>query len=39
MVDAMFELPSSEEKEFHLTLAYAEDKLSRKKLRKLRAVS
>ena len=39
MVDAMFELPSSEEKEFHLTLTYAEDKLSRKKLRKLRAVS
>jgi len=39
MVDAMFELPSSEEKEFHLTLSYAEDKLSRKKLRKLRAVS
>jgi len=39
MVDAMFELPSTEEKEFHLTLSYAEDKLSRKKLRKLRAVS
>jgi ATP-dependent Clp protease ATP-binding subunit ClpX len=39
MVDAMFELPSSDEKEFHLTLSYAEDKLSRKKLRKLRAVS
>ena len=39
MVDAMFELPSSDEKEFHLTLSYAEEKLSRKKLRKLRAVS
>ncbi|MCS5663820.1 MAG: ATP-dependent Clp protease ATP-binding subunit ClpX [Flavobacteriales bacterium] len=39
MVDAMFELPSTEEKEFHLTLSYAEDKLSRKKLTKLRAVS
>ena len=39
MVDAMFELPSSDEKEFHLTLDYAKEKLSRKKLRKLRAVS
>ena len=39
MMDAMFELPSLEEKEFHLTLTYAEDKLSHKKLRKLRAVS
>ena len=39
MVDAMFELPSSDENEFHLTLKYAKEKLSRKKLRKLRAVS
>ena len=39
MVDAMFELPSSDEKEFHLTLNYAKEKLSRNKLRKLRAVS
>ena len=39
MVDAMFELPSSDEKEFHLTLNYSKEKLSRKKLRKLRAVS
>tara|TARA_B000000475_G_scaffold269970_1_gene264780 strand:+ start:455 stop:1687 length:1233 start_codon:yes stop_codon:yes gene_type:complete len=39
MVDAMFELPSSDEKEFHLTLNYAKEKLSCKKLRKLRAVS
>ena len=39
MVDAMFELPSSDEKEFHLILDYAKEKLSRKKLRKLRAVS
>jgi len=39
MVDAMFELPSLDEKEFHLTLNYAKEKLSRKKLRKLRAVS
>jgi len=39
MVDAMFELPSTQEKEFHLTLAYAKKMLSHKKLRKLRAVS
>ena len=39
MVDAMFELPSLDEKEFHLTLKYSKEKLSRKKLRKLRAVS
>ena len=39
MVDAMFELPSSDENKFHLTLNYAKEKLSRKKLRKLRAVS
>ena len=39
MVDAMFELPSSKEKEFILTLSYAKEKLSRNKLRKLRAVS
>ena len=39
MVDAMFELPSSDENEFHLTFNYAKEKLSHKKLRKLRAVS
>jgi ATP-dependent Clp protease ATP-binding subunit ClpX len=39
MVDAMFELPSSQDKEFQVTRSYAEDKLSRKKLRQLRAVS
>ena len=39
MVDAMFELPSSDKKEFIITKKYAEDKLSHKKLRKLRAVS
>ena len=39
MVDAMFELPSSDEKEFVITKAYAEEKLSHKKLRQLRAVS
>ena len=39
MVDAMFELPSSDKKEFIITKKYAEDKLSHKTLRKLRAVS
>jgi len=39
MVDAMFELPSSDDKEFHITRTYAEDKISRKKLTQLRAVS
>ena len=39
MVDAMFELPSSNEKEFHVSLTYAKEKLSKNKLRQLRAVS
>ena len=39
MVDAMFELPSSDEKEFHITRSYAEQKISLKKLTQLRAVS
>ena len=39
MVDAMFEMPSNDVKEFHLTREYAEHKLSRKKLTKLRAAS
>ena len=39
MVDAMFELPSSNEKEFHVSLKYAMGKLSKNKLRQLRAVS
>jgi len=39
MVDAMFEMPSKDIKEFHLTREYAEHKLSRKKLTKLRAAS
>lgn len=39
MVDAMFELPSSDEKEFHITRSYAEQKISFKKLTQLRAVS
>tara|TARA_B100001093_G_C26853627_1_gene1026285 strand:+ start:3996 stop:5228 length:1233 start_codon:yes stop_codon:yes gene_type:complete len=39
MVDAMFELPSSNEKEFNVSLKYAQEKLSKNKLRQLRAVS
>lgn len=37
--DAMFELPSSEEKEFNVTKAYAEAKLTKSTLKKLRAAS
>ncbi|MDX1314269.1 MAG: ATP-dependent Clp protease ATP-binding subunit ClpX, partial [Eudoraea sp.] len=37
--DAMFELPSSEEKEFKVTKPYAEDKLSFETIKKLKAVS
>lgn len=39
MVDAMFELPSSNKKEFLVSLVYAQEKLSKNKLRQLRAVS
>jgi len=38
MNDAMFEIPSEgKTKEFHITLSYAKDKLSRNKLKRLRA--
>jgi ATP-dependent Clp protease ATP-binding subunit ClpX len=37
--DAMFELPSSEEKEFKVTKPYAEEKLSYETIKKLKAVS
>jgi ATP-dependent Clp protease ATP-binding subunit ClpX len=38
MTDAMFEIPSEGKlKEFHITLAYAKDKLSRNKLKRLKA--
>jgi ATP-dependent Clp protease ATP-binding subunit ClpX len=37
--DAMFDLPSSEEKEFNVTKEYAESKLSNTALKKLRAAS
>jgi len=34
--DAMFEIPSSEEKEFRVTLSYAQEKFSKSKMAKLR---
>jgi ATP-dependent Clp protease ATP-binding subunit ClpX len=37
--DAMFDLPSSDEKEFHVTKEYAESKLSNVTLKRLRAAS
>jgi ATP-dependent Clp protease ATP-binding subunit ClpX len=37
--DAMFTLPSSDDKEFHVTKAYAEEKLSYETINKLKAVS
>ena len=37
--DAMFELPSSDEKEFKVSKPYAEDKLSHETIKKLKAVS
>ncbi len=39
LTDAMFELPSSEEKEFNLSREYAKNKLSNSTLRKIRAAS
>jgi len=37
--DAMFSLPSSDEKEFHVTQPYAEEKLGIETIKKLKAVS
>ena len=37
--DAMFEMPSTEDTEFKVTKAYAEDKLSLETIKKLKAVS
>lgn len=37
--DAMFTLPSSQDKEFHVTKSYAEEKLSFETINKLKAVS
>ncbi|UKM64994.2 ATP-dependent Clp protease ATP-binding subunit ClpX [Flavobacteriaceae bacterium GSB9] len=39
LTDAMFELPSSDEKKLNVTKAYAEDKLTKTTLKKLKAVS
>ncbi|MBB3124454.1 ATP-dependent Clp protease ATP-binding subunit ClpX [Mesoflavibacter sabulilitoris] len=39
LTDAMFELPGSETKKFSVTKSYAEEKLSKTKLKKLKAVS
>jgi ATP-dependent Clp protease ATP-binding subunit ClpX len=39
LTDAMFELPSSSEKELHVTKVYAEDKLTKTIIKKLKAVS
>ena len=39
LTDAMFEMPSSEDKELKVTKAYAEDKLTKTTLKKLKAVS
>lgn len=39
LTDAMFELPTSEQKEFHVDKKYAEGKLTKSTLKKLRAVS
>ena len=39
LTDAMFDMPSSEEKEFKVTKEYAESKLTKSALKKLRAAS
>jgi len=39
LTDAMFELPSGKETSLHVTKSYAEDKLSKTTLKKLKAVS
>ncbi|MCF7559216.1 ATP-dependent Clp protease ATP-binding subunit ClpX [Sabulilitoribacter multivorans] len=39
LTDAMFELPSSDEKKLNVTKTYAEDKLTKTTLKKLKAVS
>lgn len=39
LTDAMFELPSSEEKELKITKKYAENKINKSTLKKLKAVS
>ena len=39
LTDAMFEMPGSDEKELKVTKAYAEDKISKTTIKKLKAVS
>ncbi|MEE9349306.1 MAG: ATP-dependent Clp protease ATP-binding subunit ClpX [Flavobacteriaceae bacterium] len=39
LTDAMFELPGTDVKELHVTKKYAEDKLTKKAIKKLKAVS
>lgn len=39
LTDAMFELPSTEERKLHVTKEYAEEKLSKSTIKKLKAVS
>lgn len=39
LTDAMYELPGTDVKELHVTKKYAEDKLTQKKMKKLKAVS
>ena len=39
LTDAMFHLPSSDETKLNVTKSYAEDKLSKTTLKKLKAVS
>ncbi len=39
LTDAMFEMPSSDEKKLNVTKSYAESKLTKTKLKKLKAVS
>lgn len=39
LTDAMYELPSSDEKKLHITKSYAEGKISKTTLKKLRAAS
>jgi ATP-dependent Clp protease ATP-binding subunit ClpX len=37
MIDVMFEMPSSEEKELHITLEYVKNKLQKTDIEKLKA--
>lgn len=39
LTDAMFELPSGDEKKLNVTKSYAEDKLTKTTIKKLKAVS